>query len=262
MVVTLSAYQRAPIGADQPCEGLSQKCSHNGHDGACLRPVNRSPLSPPPDYCPSLPSSTNNEQLEVLFPHVITSMSQSHSHSTPSTAAPFSKFQVMLDNALKVYNKRTKNDLLLHPLAAQLQICNSASDVLAILQLQVQELDQSRSGSSGEDRWTKWLDPTIHVLLTFSQTAGTVGLVFPRTCAFGDLHAHICFAGIFTRDRDLCRNWCSPFSEYPQYLDVVILTRIVPRQLRAFVQVKTLFWTFLSTLNCFSDVSRCTPKCH
>ena len=84
---------------------------------------------------------------------------QSH---TRSTAASSFDFQLIINNALEVYHKRTKNDLLLHPLAAQLQTCESPTDVLAVLRQQVQGLDQSRSG---DDRWTKWLDPTINVLL-------------------------------------------------------------------------------------------------
>jgi hypothetical protein len=106
----------------------------------------------------------------------------SHTHSTAASPSnSCSNFQLIINDALKVYRKRTKNDLLLHPLAAQLQTCQSPSDILAILQQQVQGLDQSQGG---DDRWTKWLDPTINVLLTFSQTAGTVGLVCPRTWAY------------------------------------------------------------------------------
>ena len=97
-----------------------------------------------------------------------------------SATASSSKFQSIINDALKVYNKRTKNDLLLHPLATELQNCESPADILAVLQHQLNGLDQSRSG---DDRWTKWLDPTINVLLTFSQTAGTVGLVCPTTRA-------------------------------------------------------------------------------
>ena len=102
------------------------------------------------------------------------------SHTPPtasSSLASSSNFQVIINNALKVYNKRTKNDLLLHPLAAQIQTCHSPADILAVLQQQVQGLDR-------DDRWTKWLDPTINVLLTFSQTAGTVGLVCPTRCVY------------------------------------------------------------------------------
>lgn len=95
-----------------------------------------------------------------------------------STAMSSSNFQITIINALKVYQKRTKNELLLHPLAGQLQACTSSSDILAVLRQQVQGLDQSRSG---DDRWTKWLGPAINVLLTLSQSAGTVGLVCSTT---------------------------------------------------------------------------------
>ena len=98
-----------------------------------------------------------------------------------STAASSTTFQLIIVDALKVYNKRIKDDLLLHPLASELQNCESSTDILAVLQQQVRGLDQSRSG---DDRWTKWLDPTIHVILTFSQTAGTVGLVCPTPSAY------------------------------------------------------------------------------
>ena len=103
----------------------------------------------------------------------------SHSHLTASSS---NNFQLIFNNALKVYEKRTKKDLLAHPLASQLQACNSPAAILAILQQQVQGLDQSRSGG---DRWTKLLDPTINVLYTFSATLGEgVGMVSHRirTC--------------------------------------------------------------------------------
>ena len=118
-------------------------------------------------------------------------------------------FQLIINNALKDYEKRTKENLFLHPLASQLQSCNSPGDIIAILQQQI--LHQSRST---DERCTKWLDPTIHVLLTFSQTVGTVGLV--RHVLIRDLHSHIYLTGILTGDGNLCGDWCSPFSVYSQ----------------------------------------------
>jgi hypothetical protein len=98
----------------------------------------------------------------------------SHSHLT---AASTSNFQLIFNNALKAYEKRTKKDLLAHPLAAQLQACNSPGDILSILQQQAQGLDQSQSS----DQWTKWLDPTVNVLYALSGTLGEgVGLVSLR----------------------------------------------------------------------------------
>jgi hypothetical protein len=94
------------------------------------------------------------------------------SHPTVSSS---SKFQLIINNALDKYKKRTTNDLLAHPLAAQLQSCDSPAAVLAVLQQQVQGLDQARSS---DERWSRWLDPTVNVLYTLSATVGAgVGLV-------------------------------------------------------------------------------------
>ena len=100
------------------------------------------------------------------------------SHSHP--AGPSSpNFQLILNNALKSYEKQTKHDLLAHPLAAQLQACQSPSSILVVLQQQVQQLDRSRAT---DDRLTKWLDPTVNVLYAFSETLGEgVSLVCFKT---------------------------------------------------------------------------------
>jgi hypothetical protein len=98
----------------------------------------------------------------------------SHSHLAASSS---SNFQLIINSALEAYEKRTKKDLLAHPLAVQLQACDSLSAILAVLQQQVQGLDQSRS----DDQWTKWLDPTVNVLFSFSATLGAgVSLVSTR----------------------------------------------------------------------------------
>src|SRR5580658_3290759 len=96
---------------------------------------------------------------------------------TPPTSSSSSNFQVIFNNALKAYERRTKKDLLAHPLATQLQYCDSHSSILIVLQQQVQELNQSQSS---DERLTKWLDPTVKVLYTLSETLGEgVSLVCP-----------------------------------------------------------------------------------
>ena len=58
---------------------------------------------------------------------------------------------------------------------AQLQTCNSSTDILAILHTQVQQFEQS---TCGDDKITRWLGPTVNVLYAFSATLGAgVGLV-------------------------------------------------------------------------------------
>ena len=94
---------------------------------------------------------------------------------TPATSAASSHFQAIFDAALKSYQKQTKKDLVAHPLASQLQACDSTTAILAILQNQVQEFDKSQSG---DERLTEWLTPTVNVLCAFSAAvSGGVGLV-------------------------------------------------------------------------------------
>jgi hypothetical protein len=96
---------------------------------------------------------------------------------TPATTAASSesRFQAIFQAALISYQKQTKKNLLTHPLASQLQSCESTTAILAILQGQIQEFDKSRSG---DERLTKWLGPTVNVLGAFSATiSGGVSLV-------------------------------------------------------------------------------------
>ena len=80
-----------------------------------------------------------------------------------------SNFQSIFSTALKSYERRTKTDILAHPLASQLQACNSPGSILTVLQSQVDNLAQARSS---DERLTKWLNPTINVILAFSATLG------------------------------------------------------------------------------------------
>ena len=96
--------------------------------------------------------------------------SKSHTHAVAASSSnQASNFQLIFHNALKAYEKRTKKDLLAHPLAAQLQNCDSPSSILLVLQQQVQKLNRSQRN---HDRLIKWLDPTVNVLCTFSATVG------------------------------------------------------------------------------------------
>ena len=98
-------------------------------------------------------------------------MSITHLTATSSSS---SNFQLIFSDALKAYEERTKKDLLSHPLAAQLQSCNSLN-ILAVLQEQIQDLNRSQSP---DEKLTRWLDPTVNVLYAFSNMLGEgVGLV-------------------------------------------------------------------------------------
>ncbi|KAI9428460.1 hypothetical protein H4582DRAFT_2136267 [Lactarius indigo] len=96
--------------------------------------------------------------------------------SSPSqTADPSPIFKSMLDVALDEYKKKTGKDLLAHWLADELKSCESVDGVLNILRDQAKAFEQS-----GDQKLTKWIDPLVHVLYTFSGALGDgVSLAFP-----------------------------------------------------------------------------------
>jgi hypothetical protein len=97
-------------------------------------------------------------------------MSQAHSIASSS-----SNFQSVFNAALEAYEKKTKCKLISHPLAAQLQSCDSPTAILSVLQDIIQKFDHHRSN---DERLTNWLNPTVNVLYAFSDFVGqAVGLV-------------------------------------------------------------------------------------
>ncbi|KAI9445647.1 hypothetical protein BJY52DRAFT_1228808 [Lactarius psammicola] len=99
----------------------------------------------------------------------------------PSTATSSTDFRTIFATALEAYKQQTNTDISSHPLAAQLQSCDSPTAVLAVLRGQVQAFDKSQSASN---ELTKWLDPTVNVLYAFSAVLGDgVGLIFPPSNA-------------------------------------------------------------------------------
>jgi hypothetical protein len=65
------------------------------------------------------------------------------SRTIPTTST--SNFHSIFVAALEKYRKKTKTELIAHPLVAQLQSCNTSSDVLAVLHEAVNEFDESGS---------------------------------------------------------------------------------------------------------------------
>jgi hypothetical protein len=92
-----------------------------------------------------------------------------------STSTSNSNFASIFNAALKSYERKTKKDLISHPLLPRLQSCDSPEAILAVLREKIPFIDQSQDG---ENRLTKWVSPTVNVLYAFSATVGQgVGLV-------------------------------------------------------------------------------------
>jgi hypothetical protein len=116
-----------------------------------------------------------NTSPSLCHPPALLAVSTRTMSQTQPIASSSSNFQSVLNAALKAYEKKTKCKLLAHPLAAQLQSCDSPSAVLSVLQDLIQQFDRRRSS---DQRLSNWLNPTVSVLYAFSSTLGQgVGLV-------------------------------------------------------------------------------------
>jgi hypothetical protein len=145
---------------------------------------------------------------------------------TTSTSTSSSNFRTIFVAAVKAYEKKTKTDLHTHPLATQLQSCNSSSDILTVLHDKVNEFETSRSHN---ERLSSWLNPTINVLYAFSTTLGQgVGLVSLNGSTLLRTRPTMITTDILARKCDLCR-YRGPFlgENLPRFLCERILNRAV-----------------------------------
>lgn len=89
-----------------------------------------------------------------------------------------SRSQVLFEAALRDYEEQTGIDLAKHPLAEQLQMCDSVESVAAVLREQIQAFSDFR----GKGKILKSLQNAVSVLHKLSATADlgrAIGLVRP-----------------------------------------------------------------------------------
>ena len=182
-------------------------------------------------------------------------------HSTTTASSSGSNFRAIFVAALKAYEKKTKTDLHTHPLAIQLQSCQSSSDILAVLHDKVNESDQSTSHNK---RLSSWLDPTINILYAFSSTVVQgVGLVSLNWSPMSTVCLYL-FLQIF-----------SPAQVISAGVGVLFLVKIIlvtfvqgfltvmyVRQPRMSRQVKKHSLISSSASSTSSNGSKLTQKCH
>ncbi|SRR5216683_531002 len=100
-------------------------------------------------------------------------MSASNQTAGPSTSTE--NFSAIFNAASTEYLRVTGKRLDTHPFAAQLDACDSPKAVSDLLRTQAQAFSKFRKG---DEKLMVCLDPTVHILFTFSATLGEViGLV-------------------------------------------------------------------------------------
>ena len=88
-----------------------------------------------------------------------------------------SSFQGLFNAALQDYQIQTGNNLIDHPFTKQLESCDSADSITAIIQEQAQIFREFR-GDDG--KFMKSLKCSVNVLYTLSITTEGIGLVHPN----------------------------------------------------------------------------------
>ncbi|KAH9955001.1 hypothetical protein BC827DRAFT_909686 [Russula dissimulans] len=98
------------------------------------------------------------------------------STSNQVASPPTDNFTAILNVAVTKYHTVTGKHLETHPLAAQLDTCQSPEAVSNILRTQALAFSQFRKA---DEKLMAWLDPTIYILFKFSATLGEgIGLPF------------------------------------------------------------------------------------
>ena len=86
-------------------------------------------------------------------------------------------FTAIFNIASTEYQTLTGNHLDTHPLATQLETCDSPEAISNVLRTQAQAFSKFRKG---DEKLMTWLDPIVYILFTFSATLGEgIGLVSP-----------------------------------------------------------------------------------
>jgi hypothetical protein len=92
-------------------------------------------------------------------------MSATNQIAGPST----NNFTAIYNAALNEYQTLTGKSLQTHPFATQLNTCQNPDAISNLLRTQAQAFSKFRKG---DEKLMAWLDPTIHILSTFSDTLG------------------------------------------------------------------------------------------
>ena len=127
-----------------------------------------------------------------------------------SSSMSLSSFHSTFREAILTYNKRTKNDLLFHPLAPLFQSCNDPAVALSLLQRHAQQSPQPRIS---DEQLKSMLTPTLNGLYAISSSDGEgVGLVLVDSYPIGRSFNGV-FSGIIAGESYLSCHWHPPFGE-------------------------------------------------
>jgi hypothetical protein len=122
-------------------------------------------------------------------------MSTTNQTAGPSRSAD--NFKAIFQAAMNEYHNVTGKSLDTNPFATQLDSCDTPEAISNVLRTQAQAFSKSHKRY---EKLMAWLDPTVHILFTFSATLGEgIGLVshvIRRALSFSNIwldlsHSHL-----------------------------------------------------------------------
>jgi hypothetical protein len=179
----------------------------------------------------------------------------------PPATTSATYFQNIFNTALEAYKKKTKKDLLAHPLSAKLQDCDSPAAILSVLEELVQQFDQRRCRN---ERLRSCLSPIVNVVYSISTTIGEgVGLVGPKLQLPYDPGSEYHLSGTSPSKGNTCWNGCPPFGGLAsRFIAVVYCDARICRLRRMSTPAKMRWLIFLRVSKAFSRGSSHMQKCH
>ncbi len=139
------------------------------------------------------------------------------SSSTSHPIVSFSRFQDLVDAALRQYSQKTGKDIVTDPLTARLLPCDSSDAVLGILQEQAHAFNQYRNGD-WKIQLMRRLKPTVDILLGLSTSGvlgGGIGLVRLTIAIYVSWTVTTHPTELSTSNSGLRRRWSPTRSMYP-----------------------------------------------
>jgi len=182
----------------------------------------------------------------------------------PSPFTSRSNLNSIFNVALKTYKKTTGRDITSHPLATELQSCDSPDAILAVLRRQIPTPDQSQNG---DGTFVKCLIPTVNVLYTLSDTLGEgVGpVISTMSPPVENPCSNVFLPGVRTSKSHFCWYRCPPFGQLSLFYFFVvqpILTCGAFRRSKTSTRAKVLSSIYSDGSNTSSVGSRFTSGCH
>ena len=179
---------------------------------------------------------------------------------SPTTTSP-TYFQNLFNTALEAYKKKTKKDLLTHPLSAKLQDCDSPAAILLVLQELVQQFNQRWCRN---ERLRSCINSIVNVVYSISTTIGEgVGLVGPKLQFPYNPGSEYHLSGTSPSKGNICWNGCPSFGELASCFIAVVYCDTSICRLQGMLTPAKMHWLiFLRVSKAFSGGSSHMQKCH